>query len=118
MEICNTTKSECGHCMPVCEHRRTVINEDERQQILRDAIKHYGPAYQVDRAVEEMAELMQALLRARRPERGADLQNVREEIADVQITLDQLKIIYGWESEIEAQKLGRLWEAIKDAQES
>lgn len=117
MEICNTTKSECGHCMPVCEHRRTVFCEEERQQILQDAIKRYGTKCQIDRALEEMAELTQALLRARRPER-ADLQNVREEIVDVQITLDQLKIIYGWDAETEAQKLKRLWEVFKDAQKS
>ena len=117
MEICNTTKLECGHCMPVCEHRRMVFCEDERQQILQSAINTYGPEHQVDMAIEEMAELTKALLKMRRDKSSGDY-NVREEIVDVQIVLDQLKMIYGWDNEIQAQKLGRLWEAIKDEQES
>lgn len=118
VEICKTTSLECRYCMPgPCEHRQTVISKDDRQLILRRNIARYGPAYQVERAIEEMAELMQALLRARRPERS-DLQNVREEIVDVQIVLDQLKLIFGWDKEIETAKLARLQRRIRDAQES
>lgn len=106
----------CDTYAPNAE-KDSSISAKERQQILQDAINTYGLEPQVDMAIEEMAELIKALLKLRRDKSSGDY-NVREEIVDVQITLDQLKIIYGWESEIEAQKLGRLWEAIKDEQES
>lgn len=118
MEMCNTTKLECGHCMPVCEHRREVISQAERQRILQDAIKHYGADHQADMAIEEMAELTKALLKMRRSGQ-ADLAAVHEELVDVQIMLDQLRIIYGWDTTtVEAYKLARLQEAIQDAQKS
>lgn len=116
MEICNTTKLECGHCMPgPCDHRRTVASDDERKQILQDAIEHYGPEHQVDRAIEEMAELTKALLKMRRPNQASWV-DVIEEIVDVQIVLDQLKMIYAWVPMVEVLKLSRLQEAIKDEQ--
>ena len=93
------------------------ISADERQEILQSAIDTYGPEHQVDMAIEEMAELIKALLKMRRPDK-ASWADVLEEIVDVQIMLDQLKIIYDWSTYVEASKLARLQEAIKDAQES
>lgn len=46
------------------------ISLANRHQILQDAIKHYGAEHQVDRAIEEMAELTKALLKMRRPGKG------------------------------------------------
>ena len=118
MEICKTTGSECGYCMPgPCDHRSIKISADERQQILQSTIDTYGAEHQVDMAIEEMAELIKALLKMRRPDK-ASWADVLEEIVDVQIMLDQLKIIYDWSTYVEASKLARLQEAIKDAQES
>ena len=63
-----------------------------RHMILKSAIKHYGAIEQQNKAIEEMAELTQAILKTRS---GNDvLDHVIEEIADVEIMLEQLKMIY------------------------
>ena len=96
MEICKTTGRECGHCMPgPCEHRRAVINKDERQGILTAAIDWYGSTHQVNMAIEEMAELTQALCKVKRAWSEEAIASIIEEMADVQIMLDQLRLIYG-----------------------
>ena len=50
---------------------------------------------QLDLAIEEMSELIKALLKDRRYETQGTKLNVLEEIADVYNMLDQVKIIYG-----------------------
>ena len=108
MEICKTTGRECGHCMPgPCEHRRAVINKDERQGILTAAIDWYGSTHQVNMAIEEMAELTQALCKVKRAWSEEAIASIIEEMADVQIMLDQLRLIYGQTADIEAAKLLR-----------
>ena len=92
------------------------ISADERQEILQSAIDTYGPEHQVDMAIEEMAELIKALLKMRRPDK-ASWADVLEEIADVQIMLDQLRLIYGQTHNAEIAKLMRLRERVRDAQE-
>lgn len=70
-------------------------------ETLRDAIETYGKKAQVDVAVEEMSELIKALLKNRRAENSPDTQqvlqsrlNISEEIADVAIMLTQLLMIF------------------------
>lgn len=119
MEICKTTGRDCGHCMPgLCENRQTVISKDERKGILKAAIEWYGLGSQVDMTIEEMAELTQALCKFKRDCGGKVLGNILEEMADVQIMLDQMRLIYGQTAEIETAKLARLQRRVIDAQES
>ena len=70
--------------------------------ILEKAVDTYGMESQVDMAIEEMSELTKALLKYRRALKGnTDISvskahsDILEEIADVEIMLDQMKIIYG-----------------------
>ena len=83
-----------------------------RVEILQTAIDIYGVSAQEDMLFEEMAELQKAVLKLRRVDSVtgalADLEDVREEIADVQIMLDQMRLIYGNTAEQEAFKLERL----------
>ena len=80
------------------------------------AINHYGANQQIDVAIEEMAELTQALIKTNRYATCKDYKrlrdNVIEEIADVEIMLAQLRIIYAIsEKEIndrKAEKIKRL----------
>ena len=70
-------------------------------------------AAQIDMAVEEMAELTKALCKVKRATPGATttaaIANVIEEIADVQIMLDQLRLIFARSTEeVEEDKLRRL----------
>ena len=56
--------------------------DNVREQILKTAIRKYGPGTQRDKAIEELSELIRALARA------DDAENVAEEMADVRIMLD------------------------------
>lgn len=83
-----------------------------RQEILEKAVLTYGDEAQCIMCMEECAELIQAISKAYRTfgtekhQKAVDA--VREEIADVQIMLDQMRIIYGDTAEQEAFKLQRL----------
>lgn len=59
------------------------------------AINHFGVDCQVDKALEEMGELIVELARRKSPRH--DREKVAEEIADALIMLEQLRIIYGGE---------------------
>ncbi len=73
-----------------------------RPDILGKAVDTYGVAAQTDMAIEEMSELIKALLKHRRAEKFPEAwdyertkQNIYEEISDVMIMLIQLIMIYG-----------------------
>lgn len=90
-----------------------MMDERERRDIMLRAIHRYGEAAQIDMAVEEMAELTKALCKVKRATPGATttaaIANVIEEIADVQIMLDQLRLIFARNTdEVEEDKLRRL----------
>lgn len=89
------------------------------REILLDALEHYGERAQVDMMLEEMAELSKALLKLRRAQKFREpgqwllMEDVAEEIADVQIVLDQMKLLFpGWETWMQ-KKLQRLEERIE-----
>ena len=90
-----------------------MMDERERRNIMTRAIQHFGETAQIDMAVEEMAELTKALCKVKRATPGATttaaVSNVIEEIADVQIMLDQLRLIFARSTdEVEEDKLRRL----------
>lgn len=95
-----------------------AMGEDGRE-ILLDALEHYGERAQVDMMLEEMAELSKALLKLRRVKKHEIteplflVKNVEEEIADVEIVLNQMKLLFpGWGIWMQA-KLQRLEERIE-----
>lgn len=89
------------------------MGEEERIALLTRAIRTYGEPAQIDMAIEEMAELTKALCKIKRAQAGCEVTaaigNAVEEMADVQIMLDQLRIIFRRSTEeIEEAKLERL----------
>ena len=70
------------------------MNARKEENILLQAIAEYGAEAQTDMMIEEMSELTKALLKHRRKESKETLDNILEEIADVQIMLDQMKLIH------------------------
>ena len=95
----------------------------KREHILRSALLQFGCDRQVDKAIEEMGELTVALLRYRqalrygRGKRNDALVNLLEEMADVQIMLDQMKLAFGDTDEAEDTKLKALERKIEQEQE-
>ena len=65
---------------------------------IKKIISTYDQSSRADLAIEEMAELQKALLKYRRADRpelqALRMKDVTEEIADVQIMLDQLIEVY------------------------
>lgn len=90
----------------------------EEQTVLETAIDHYGRRLQTVKACEELTELIAALSRltclietgAPEEEIHAEWDHVLEELADAEIMLQQMRMIYdgGQVDGIRARKLRRL----------
>lgn len=73
------------------------------KQKLLFIINSYGTKSQEDVAIEEMAELQKAILKHRRYTGDETRAEIIDEIADVEIMLEQLKIIYSCKKEVESR---------------
>lgn len=85
------------------------MNADQENKIYADAIDFFGDESQKIMAIEEMSELTKELSKELRG-RG-DIEHVADELADVEIMLAQLKIIYNIRQMVEEHrdyKLNRL----------
>lgn len=83
-------------------------------EILTTAIRTYGEPAQERQAVEECSELIQAICHKHRGRKH----NIAEEIADVEIMLEQLKIINCCRNEVKAIrqfKIERLYKNLQNA---
>ena len=70
-----------------------------------------GAAYQIDMCIEECSELIQALCKYKRGKPD----NICEEIADCEILLEQMKLLFNQDERVEgwkAFKLDRLAELV------
>lgn len=81
----------------------------ENNQIYQDALELWGKDAQIDMCIEEMAELTHALLSYRRGREGS-IGKLLEELADVEIMIEQMKLIFNPLSsfEVEDFKEGKL----------
>ena len=98
------------------------MTQEREGAILEKAIATFGPEAQVIVAIEECSELIKALTKWLRagwdadPETGEAVHiagaafgvNIKEEMADVSIMLNQLALIFGDANEEELSKLERL----------
>ena len=83
-------------------------------EVLEKAVKTYGCMHQTIKAAEELSELLVALNKWLGMSENEDYigDNIREECADVEIMLSQLKIIFGDWSDWKHYKMDRLEERI------
>lgn len=82
--------------------------------ILRSAIDMYGAAIQITVAFEEMSELQKELCKYLRG-RGSQ-ENIAEEIADVEIMMEQMKMLFNCETvvlQVREKKIKRLKERME-----
>jgi len=93
--------------------RQSALNEllTEPDLIYAEALKKWGTALQFDMLTEECAELIAAINRLKRG-RPNTQREVLEEIADVEIMLGQMRLIFGNEliDNVKRKKLTRLAE--------
>ena len=101
------------------EYMRSGLPAIKKPEVLKAAISTYGKDAQVDMAIEEMSELIKALLKYRRSknttgiEHGKLRSNIIEEAADVLIMVVQILMMYDKDGECQAEvdyKVNRLYE--------
>lgn len=91
----------------------------DQQEIMKKAISKYGSSHQMLKAIEELGELERALIKkmmyqmefVHRDDVKDNNYNLMEEIADVEIMIYQIKLIYGIFYEVDSlrdKKLQRL----------
>lgn len=92
-----------------------------RDRILRDAVQTWGRDAQMLMMIEEMSELAKAICKYYRVVNNKTaneaFENIREEMADVQIMLDQMKVMFGDVGVYERAKLNRLEKRLEAAEE-
>ena len=77
---------------------------------LETIVGFYGVECQKVKAIEEMWELIKAICKN-------DIENIKEEMADVYVMLSQLQIIYGFsDEEIEKIKKGKIKRTLETIQ--
>lgn len=69
-----------------------MISFDQKKICLR-AVDHYGVEHQKRKAIEELGELICEL--SREQDHRTDREHILEELADVIIMCEQLRLIYG-----------------------
>lgn len=83
---------------------------------LERAIEHYGKDMQLNVAIEELSELIKEICKYKRGE--GNIEHIIEEMADCQIMLSQLRIIFGIRiddiSRVKWEKLERLAKRLED----
>lgn len=91
----------------------------EEREVFKEAIVEFGPEPQLFMLFEEMGELMQAISKNHR---GRDnLDNVAEEITDLQIMLDEAKVLFNVElacDVLRVKKIENLIVLIKEHREA
>lgn len=78
------------------------MEKQEENKIYQEAIDFFGMTSQKIMVIEEMSELTKELCKELR-DRG-DIEHIADELADVEITLAQLKSIYNIHQAVEEHK--------------
>jgi NTP pyrophosphatase (non-canonical NTP hydrolase) len=69
-----------------------MLNKETENLIMCRALREYGIEAQKNKTIEELAELIRALAGAKPPQGQGRKEHIAEEIADVEIMLEQMKI--------------------------
>ena len=94
------------------------MTPEREARILEKAVETYGAGPQIDMMIEEMSELTKALCKYRRAQTGRTFDDVLEEMADVQIMLNQMVLVFADFNEEEIAKLERLEERLENRKEA
>lgn len=76
------------------------INIRQRQVVYLKAIERFGPPNQMIKAIEEMSELTKVLAKILVMGGEVSLDELIEEVADVTIMMEQLRLMYNINDEV------------------
>ncbi|SDX41637.1 hypothetical protein [Eubacterium barkeri] len=120
-EMASSLEQCCKEIGMSCQVIEERCQENNTVKIFGNAIEKYGIEAQSDVAIEEMAELIQAIVKFRRYGKSENateyLDEVIEEKEDVKIMMDQLDLIYGDSREMRDWKVNRLSRRLEDQSE-
>lgn len=77
-------------------------------EVFKKAIETYGEAIQLVVLFEEMSELQKEVCKSFRFDRVTRKRYIAEELADVEIMLEQAKMIYGIDEDVEMWRLDKV----------
>ena len=77
-------------------------------EVFKKAIETYGEAIQLVVLFEEMSELQKEVCKSFRFDRVTRKRYIAEELADVEIMLEQAKMIYGIDDDVEMWRLDKV----------
>lgn len=82
-----------------------VENKDTKKNVLyKNAIKKWGKDSQINMAIEGLSELITVLVRSTRKNRVVTPSEIATEIADVEIMIGQMKVLFRCQSLVDAKK--------------
>lgn len=84
------------------------------KEVYKSVIDKYGSDSQLTVAVEELSELTKEICKYKRY--GNNIDHIAEEIADVEIMLEQLKLIFNCSDSVEAWKTKKIAKVTGDLQ--
>ena len=90
-----------------------TVTEVKEQDVLQMALETFGPEAQTLMVFEEMSELQKELCKHARGKHNWE--SIADEIADVEIMLEQMKILHGCADEVKrhrSEKLMRLYNRV------
>lgn len=90
-----------------------MIAKKQQLELFKQAIETWGKDIQLDILVEECAELINVIQKAKRGR--ASTSEILDELADVSLMLDQAELIYGSYWYHRQQKLIRLKKRLEEA---
>lgn len=119
--FCCRTEEQDRIIFELEEEIKELLNIDlDREKVYIKALETYGEEAQINMVFEEMAELQKELckyLRKKDTRNKIDLiPSIAEEIADVEIMLDQMKLLFEIDNAVEkfkTMKVDRLKERLK-----
>lgn len=91
---------------------------DRKRKKLKCIIDYYGKENQIVKAIEELAELQQVLAKSLTQPQDVAKTSVATELADVEIMLNQMKMIFDCEQNVDfwmGVKLSRQFERMAKA---
>jgi hypothetical protein len=101
------SQGSCKGCSGGGCHDNEVKVEKTTMTTLEKAIEVYGKDMQLNVAIEEFSELIKEICKYKRGEDNRE--NIIEEMADCQIMLSQLGVIFGiWFEDLEYKKVEKL----------
>lgn len=110
--ILRRNRMEQMHTIPT-----KMMEKQERNTLYSKALNRWGTASQLLMAVEEMAELIQAISHFNRPKKKLTITQIASEIADVQIMLEQMQYLFiceGLVEKLKEEKLKRLEQYLEE----